>query len=388
MVNNKKALITGITGQDGAYLAELLLGKGYEVHGIKRRSSLFNTQRVDHLYRDPHESDVNFFLHFGDMTDSTNLIRIIQEVQPEEIYNLAAQSHVKVSFETPEYTANADGIGTLRILDAIRILGMEKKTRFYQASTSELYGKVQEVPQKETTPFYPRSPYAVAKLYAYWITVNYREAYSMFACNGILFNHESPIRGETFVTRKITRAVARIALGLQKDLYLGNLDSKRDWGHAKDYVEGMWRILQHDTPDDYVLATGETHTVREFVDNAFREVGIDLQWEGKGSDEVGIIKSLKPLHLVLKNEGKECEAVKHAKVKPGDAIVKIDPRYFRPTEVDILIGDPKKAKEKLGWEPKCSFRELVKDMVMGDVKETQKDLHLIKGGYRVLECHE
>lgn len=340
----KTALITGITGQDGAYLAELLLEKGYTVHGVKRRSSSFNSARIDHLYQDRHESGVKFFLHYGDMTDSTNLIRLIQETQPDEIYNLAAQSHVKVSFETPEYTANADGIGVLRMLEAIRILGMEKKTRFYQASTSELYGLVQEVPQRETTPFYPRSPYAAAKMYGYWITVNYREAYGMHASNGILFNHESPIRGETFVTRKISRAVAAIDLGLQDCLYMGNIDAKRDWGHARDYVEGMWRILQQDEGDDYVLATGEMHTVREFIELAFSETGRSLAWEGEGVDEIG-----------------RC-------TKSGKALVKIDPAYFRPTEVEQLLGDPTKAKTKLGWEHKISFSELVREMVRSDMK--------------------
>ena len=339
----KTALITGITGQDGAYLAEFLLNKGYIVHGIKRRSSSFNTERIDHLYRDPHERNVNFFMHYGDLTDSTNLIRIIQETQPDEIYNLAAQSHVQVSFDTPEYTANSDAIGTLRLLEAIRILGLEKKTKFYQASTSELYGKVQEIPQSETTPFYPRSPYGAAKLYAYWVTVNYREAYGMFACNGILFNHESPIRGETFVTRKITMAVARIKKGLQEKLYLGNLDAKRDWGFAGDYVEAMWLMLQQDEPDDLVIATGETHSVREFVDMAFAEVGIHLKWRGMGADEVGI------------------------DVETEKVVVEIDPRYYRPTEVELLIGDPTKAKEKLGWEAKVGLRELVKMMVEGDM---------------------
>jgi GDPmannose 4,6-dehydratase len=341
----KTALITGITGQDGAYLAEFLLNKGYIVHGIKRRSSSFNTARIDHLYKDPHERNVNFFMHYGDLTDSTNLIRIIQETQPDEVYNLAAQSHVQVSFETPEYTANSDAIGTLRLLEAIRILGLEKKTRFYQASTSELYGKVQEVPQKETTPFYPRSPYAAAKLYAYWITVNYREAYDMFACNGILFNHESPIRGETFVTRKITMAVANIKKGLQKKLYLGNLDAKRDWGFAGDYVEAMWLMLQQSEPDDYVIATGETHSVREFAELAFMEVGIGIEWRGEGVDEIGVDE------------------------KSGDVLIVIDPRYYRPTEVDILIGDPAKAKEKLGWEAKVGFEELVKMMVKNDFEK-------------------
>jgi GDPmannose 4,6-dehydratase len=339
----KTALITGITGQDGAYLAEFLLNKGYIVHGIKRRSSSFNTERIDHLYRDPHERNVNFFMHYGDLTDSTNLIRIVQETQPDEIYNLAAQSHVQVSFETPEYTANSDAVGTLRLLEAIRILGLEKKTKFYQASTSELYGKVQEIPQSETTPFYPRSPYGAAKLYAYWVTVNYREAYGMFACNGILFNHESPIRGETFVTRKITMAVARIKNGLQDKLYLGNLDAKRDWGFAGDYVEAMWLMLQQDEPDDLVIATGKMHSVREFVDMAFAEVGIHLKWRGMGADEVGI--------------DDETEKV----------VVEIDPRYYRPTEVELLIGDPTKAKEKLGWEAKVGLRELVKMMVDGDM---------------------
>jgi len=339
----KTALITGITGQDGAYLAEFLLNKGYIVHGIKRRSSSFNTERIDHLYRDPHERNVNFFMHYGDLTDSTNLIRIIQETQPDEIYNLAAQSHVQVSFDTPEYTANSDAVGTLRLLEAIRILGLEKKTRFYQASTSELYGKVQEIPQSETTPFYPRSPYGAAKLYAYWVTVNYREAYGIYACNGILFNHESPIRGETFVTRKITMAVARIKKGLQDKLYLGNLDAKRDWGFAGDYVEAMWLMLQQDEPEDFVIATGKMHSVREFVDMAFAEVGIHLMWRGMGADEVGI--------------DDETEKV----------VVEIDPRYYRPTEVELLLGDPTKAKEKLGWEAKVGLRELVKMMVEGDM---------------------
>jgi GDPmannose 4,6-dehydratase len=340
----KVALITGITGQDGAYLADLLLSKGYLVHGIKRRSSSLNTARIDHIYEDPHIPDHHFQLHYGDMTDSTNLIRIIQAVQPDEIYNLAAQSHVQVSFETPEYTANADATGALRILEAIRILGLDKKTRFYQASTSELYGKVQETPQKETTPFYPRSPYAVAKLYAFWITVNYREAYGLHASNGILFNHESPIRGETFVTRKITRAVAGIHLGVQKTLYIGNLDSKRDWGHARDYVEGMWRILQQDKPDDYVLATGETHSVREFIELAFSKVGCAVEWKGSGVDEVGIDAA------------------------SGDTLVKIDTRYFRPTEVDLLLGDPSKARRVLGWKHTVSFPELVSDMLTSDLK--------------------
>lgn len=353
----KTALITGINGQDGAYLAELLLEKGYMVHGIKRRSSLINTQRIDHLYQDPHEKDVRFKLHYGDMTDSTNLIRIIQETQPDEIYNLAAMSHVKVSFDTPEYTANADGIGTLRLLEAIRILGLEKKTRIYQASTSELYGLVQEVPQKETTPFYPRSPYAVAKLYAYWITVNYREAYGMFACNGILFNHESPLRGETFVTRKITRAVAAIALGLQDCLYLGNLNAQRDWGHAKDYVEAMWKILQQDTPEDFVIATGVTTEVREFVRMAFGELGIVLEFTGEGLHERGFVAA-------CTNE--------NYRIEIGKQVVAVDPNYFRPTEVELLIGDATKAKTKLAWEPKYDLPMLVKEMVECDVTEIEK----------------
>ena len=349
----KIALITGVTGQDGAYLAELLLKKGYIVHGIKRRSSLFNTNRIDHLYQDPHIEQRNFILHYGDMTDSTNLIRIIQECQPDEIYNLAAQSHVKVSFETPEYTANSDALGTLRILEAIRILGLEQKTRFYQASTSELYGLVQEVPQKETTPFYPRSPYAAAKLYAYWITVNYREAYNLYACNGILFNHESPYRGETFVTRKITRAVASIALGHKPKFFLGNLDAQRDWGHAKDYVEGMWRILQHDTPEDFVLATGRTTYIRDFVRMAFAEVGVELEFKGKGENEVAIVVS---------NSGEN-------QIDIGQEVLAVDPEYYRPTEVELLIGDATKAKEKLGWEPTYTLEEMVKEMVSEDLKE-------------------
>ncbi len=352
----KRALITGVTGQDGAYLAELLLSKGYAVWGVKRRSSSFNTGRINHIYKDMHEAETQFRLVYGDMTDSTNLIRIIQEVQPDEIYNLAAQSHVQVSFETPEYTANADGIGTLRILEAIRLLRLEKKTRFYQASTSELYGKVQETPQRETTPFYPRSPYAAAKLYAYWIAVNYREAYGMHASNGILFNHESPIRGETFVTRKITRAVAAIELGQQKSLYLGNLDAKRDWGHARDYVEGMWRIVQQEEPDDYVLATGETHSVREFVELAFGELGHTIVWKGEGVSEIGV-------------DG-----------QTGVELVKIDPRYFRPTEVDLLLGDPSKAKAKLGWQHTTSFRELVREMVMSDLEEARLSARIPTAG--------
>jgi len=359
----KKALITGITGQDGAYLAELLLEKGYEVHGIKRRASLFNTDRIDHLYQDPHEKGRRLVLHYGDMTDSTNLIRIIQAVQPDEIYNLAAQSHVAVSFETPEYTANADAIGPLRILEAIRILGLEKKTRFYQASTSELYGLVQEIPQKETTPFYPRSPYAVAKLYAYWITVNYREAYGIYGCNGILFNHESPLRGETFVTRKITRALARIKLGLQDCLYLGNLDSLRDWGHAKDYVEMQWLLMQQEHPEDWVIATGIQHSVREFVNAAADELGLKISWQGSGVDETGTDQS-------------------------GRVIVRVDPRYFRPTEVETLLGDPTKAREKLGWTPKISFKELVAEMVREDLKAAERDELVKKHGYRAFDYNE
>lgn len=352
----KTALITGITGQDGAYLAELLLGKGYTVHGVKRRSSSYNTGRIDRFYKDPHEKDVKMFLHYGDLTDSTNIIRLIQETQPDEIYNLAAQSHVKVSFETPEYTANADALGTLRVLEAIRLLGMTDKTKFYQASTSELYGLAQEIPQTEKTPFYPRSPYGVAKLYAYWITVNYREAYNMFACNGILFNHESPVRGETFVTRKITMAAARIKLGLQKKLYIGNLDAKRDWGHAKDYVEAMWLMLQQPRPDDFVIATGETHSVREFAVLAFKEVGINIKWGGKGADEKGV------------NE------------ETNEVLIEVDKNYFRPTEVDVLKGDASKAKEKLGWQPKVTFRELVKTMLIADLKEAERELLCKRNG--------
>ncbi len=371
----KKALITGITGQDGAYLAEFLIKKGYIVHGLKRRSSLFNTERIDHLYLDPHIENRNFVLHFGDLTDSTNLIRIIQEVQPDEIYNLAAMSHVHVSFDTPEYTANADGIGTLRILEAIRLLGLTEKTSFYQASTSELYGLVQEVPQSEKTPFYPRSPYAVAKLYGYWITVNYREAYGIYACNGILFNHESPIRGETFVTRKITRAVAKIKLGLQKELYLGNLSAKRDWGHAKDYVKAMYLMLQQQKAEDFVIATGVTTEVREFVRKAFAEVGIVVEFEGDGQNETGIVKKI------------ESESVK-TYLKPGDVVVKVDPRYYRPTEVDLLIGDPTKAKTKLNWEPEYSIDDLVKEMVEADVELMKKERFLKEGGYQILNQHE
>jgi len=368
MTPHKVALITGITGQDGAYLAELLLKKGYTVHGLKRRTSLFNTDRIDHLYQDPHEAEIKFKLHFGDLTDSTNLVRLIQETRPDEIYNLAAMSHVAVSFETPEYTANADGIGTLRILEAVRILGLEKKTRIYQASTSELYGKVQEIPQSETTPFYPRSPYAVAKMYAYWITVNYREAYGLFACNGILFNHESPIRGETFVTRKITRAASKIALGLQEKLYLGNLSSKRDWGHAKDYVRMMWMILQADQPEDWVIATGVTTEVRDFVRMAFAEAGIEIGFHGQGVNEKGIVV--------------KCTNPKY-QVSVGKEVVAVDPKYFRPTEVDLLIGDPTKAKTKLGWVPEHDLQSLVTDMMQSDLKLMTKDRYLKEGGYRV-----
>jgi GDPmannose 4,6-dehydratase len=373
MANKKVALITGVTGQDGAYLAEFLLKKGYIVHGTKRRSSLFNTDRIDHLYLDPHVENANFILHYTDLTDSTNLIRIIQEVQPDEIYNLAAMSHVRVSFDTPEYTGNADGLGTLRILEAIRILGLIEKTKIYQASTSELYGLVQEVPQTEKTPFYPRSPYAVAKLYGYWITVNYREAYGLFACNGILFNHESPIRGETFVTRKITRAVARIALGLQEKIFLGNLSSKRDWGHAKDYIKAMYLILQQEKPDDYVIATGVTTEIREFVRMAFGEVGIELDFKGTGADEKAYIKA--------------CHNPEY-QLKKGKEILAIDPRYFRPTEVELLIGDPTKAKTVLGWEPEYDLAALVKDMVTSDIKLMKKDQYLKTGGYQTLNYFE
>jgi len=380
----KTALITGITGQDGAYLAELLLEKGYMVHGIKRRASLFNTDRIDHLYQDPHADNIKLKLHYGDLTDSMNLTRIIQETKPDEIYNLAAMSHVKVSFDTPEYTANADGIGTLRILEAVRLLGMEKKTRIYQASTSELYGLVQAVPQSENTPFYPRSPYAVAKLYAYWITVNYREAYNMYACNGILFNHESPLRGETFVTRKITRAVSKIALGLQDRMYMGNLDAKRDWGHAKDYVEGMWRILQHDVPEDFVLATGITTKVRDFITMAFSEVGIKIAFEGEGVNEVGRFDGLDAEAF----EQATGLSVEESKLEAGDVLVSIDPEYFRPTEVDLLIGDATKAKEKLGWTPKYDLKGLVKEMVAADTELFKRDLELQKSGYKILKQAE
>jgi GDPmannose 4,6-dehydratase len=369
----KVALITGITGQDGAYLAELLLEKGYTVHGIKRRSSMFNTDRIDHLYQDPHEKQIRLQLHYGDLTDSTNLIRIIQETQPDEIYNLAAMSHVHVSFETPEYTANADGIGTLRILEAVRLLGLTHKTRVYQASTSELYGLVQAVPQSETTPFYPRSPYAVAKLYAYWITVNYREAYGMYAVNGILFNHESPLRGETFVTRKITRGAAKIALGLQDKIYLGNLNARRDWGHAKDYVEGMWRILQQDTPEDYVLATGVTTPVRDFVRMAFGELGIELEFTGENEQEIGLVKSCSHPDYVL---------------PIGKEVVAVDPRYYRPTEVDLLIGDPTKAHEKLGWKPIFDLPMLVADMMRSDVENFKREKLLLNSGFAVKNQYE
>jgi GDPmannose 4,6-dehydratase len=376
-VSQKVALITGITGQDGSYLAEFLLKKGYIVHGMKRRSSLFNTDRIDHLYQDPHVENRNFILHYGDLTDSTNLIRIIQQVQPDEIYNLAAMSHVAVSFETPEYTANADGVGTLRILEAIRILGLEKKTRFYQASTSELYGLVQETPQKETTPFYPRSPYAVAKMYGFWITVNYREAYGIYACNGILFNHESPLRGETFVTRKITRAIARIALGLQKCLYLGNLNALRDWGHARDYVEMQWLMLQQDQPEDFVIATGVQYSVRDFVNAAAAELGITLRWEGEGVEEIGIVEAVNS-KLNTQN----------SKLRTGNVVVRVDPRYFRPTEVETLLGDPTKAKEKLGWTPQTSFQELVSEMVRGDLEEAKRDELCREHGFNTFNYHE
>jgi GDPmannose 4,6-dehydratase len=369
----KTALITGITGQDGAYLAEFLLKKGYVVHGVKRRSSLFNTDRIDHLYQDPHEANARFFLHYGDLTDSTNLIRLIKEIQPDEIYNLAAMSHVRVSFEIPEYTGNTDGLGTLRILEAVRLLGLESKTRIYQASTSELYGKVQEVPQTESTPFYPRSPYAVAKMYAFWITVNYREAYKMFACNGILFNHESPVRGETFVTRKITRAVSKIALGLQDKFYLGNLDAKRDWGHAKDYVRMMWMILQADEPEDWVIATGTTTTVRDFVRMAFAYVGVELEFKGAGASERAFVAA-------CKNAAYQLEI--------GKEVLSVDPKYYRPTEVDLLIGDASKAHRKLGWKPEYELQDLVNDMMESDLKLMQRDQHLKEGGFTTLNYYE
>ena len=370
---NKIAFITGVTGQDGAYLSEFLLSKGYIVHGLKRRSSLLNTDRVDHIYQDPHAENQNFILHYGDMTDSTNIIRLIKDIQPDEIYNLAAMSHVQVSFEIPEYTANADGTGTLRILEAVRLLGLEKKTKIYQASTSELYGKVQEIPQSETTPFYPRSPYAVAKMYAYWITVNYREAYDMFACNGILFNHESPVRGETFVTRKITRATSRIGFGLQDTLYLGNLDAKRDWGHAKDYVKMMWMILQADEPEDWVIATGKTTSIRDFVLMAFNYLGIKIIFSGEGVNEVGAVK--------------ECTNPNY-QIEIGKEVIKVDPRYFRPTEVDLLIGDASKAKNKLGWQATISLEELVNDMMESDLKLMSKDQFLLDNGFKILNYFE
>jgi GDPmannose 4,6-dehydratase len=373
MSNKKTALITGITGQDGAYLAELLLKKGYEVHGIKRRSSLFNTDRIDHLYQDPHVESRDFILHYGDMTDSSNLIRIVKQVMPDEIYNLAAQSHVAVSFEEPEYTANADGLGALRLLEAIRLLGLEKQTRFYQASTSELYGLVQETPQKETTPFYPRSPYAVAKLYAYWITVNYREAYGIYACNGILFNHESPVRGETFVTRKITRAVARIALGLQDCLYLGNLSALRDWGHARDYVQMMWLMLQQQQAEDFVIATGVQVSVREFVQMAARELGIELLFTGSGEQEVATVTAI---------------SGDQARCKVGDVVVRVDPRYYRPTEVETLLGDPEKARRKLGWMPQTTLAELVREMICSDYASAQRDDLVKQAGFRIYDRHE
>ncbi len=369
----KKALVTGITGQDGAYLAELLLEKGYEVHGIKRRSSLFNTARIDHLYQDPHKENTRLFLHYGDLTDSMNLTRLIQEIQPDEIYNLGAMSHVRVSFDTPEYVANVDGVGTLRLLEAVRLLGLTEKTKIYQASTSELYGLVQEIPQKENTPFYPRSPYAVAKMYAYWITVNYREAYNMYACNGILFNHESPLRGETFVTRKITRAVAKMAMGLQETVYMGNIDSRRDWGHAKDYVRGMWLMLQQDKPEDYVLATGITTTIRDFIKMAFQFVGVELQSEGEGVNEVISVKS---------------SSNPEYSFKKGQEVVKIDPKYFRPTEVDLLIGDPSKANKKMGWYPEYDLKRLINEMMDSDLKLFEKDKYLLEGGHEILKQAE
>lgn len=380
-MEKKVALITGITGQDGSYLAEFLLKKGYVVHGIKRRSSLFNTDRIDHLYQDPHVENANLILHFGDMTDSMNLTKIIADTQPDEIYNLAAMSHVHVSFETPEYVCNADGAGTLRILEALRLLGLEKKTRIYQASTSELYGKVQEIPQSETTPFYPRSPYAVAKMYAYWITVNYREAYGMYACNGILFNHESPVRGETFVTRKITRAASKVALNLQEKLYLGNLDAKRDWGHAKDYVRMMWMILQAEQPEDWVIATGQTTTVRDFVKLAFSFAGIELEFKGEGVEETGFVASV--------NNDRAAElSIDLSHLQVGQTVVLVDPRYFRPTEVDLLIGDPAKAETKLGWNREYDLKDLVDDMMQSDLKMMTKDVYLQKGGYKTMSYFE
>jgi len=380
----KRALITGITGQDGAYLAELLLDKGYEVHGIKRRASLFNTQRIDHLYQDPHEKNVRFVLHYGDLTDATNLIRIVQEVQPDEIYNLGAQSHVKVSFEAPEYTADTDALGTLRLLEAIRMLGLEGKTRFYQASSSELFGKVREIPQTEQTPFYPRSPYACAKLYSFWCTVNYREAYGIYACNGILFNHESPLRGETFVSRKITRAVARIVLGLQENLYLGNLDALRDWGHAKDFVQAQWLMLQQDQPDDYVIATGEQHSVREFCEGAFLKAGIKLAWKGQGIAETGVIDDIQPTELLKKYDRRD----QLRTLCRGQTVVSIDPRYFRPTEVDSLLGDPSKARRELGWKQEISFKQMIREMVDNDLKDGMREAIWKQKGFAVPESFE
>jgi GDPmannose 4,6-dehydratase len=385
----KTALITGITGQDGAYLAELLLGEGYVVHGVKRRSSLINTERVDHLYQDPHTPGARFFMHYGDLTDATNLIRIVQETQPDEIYNLAAQSHVQVSFETPEYTANSDALGTLRLLEAIRILGLGDKVRFYQASTSEMFGLVQEVPQKETTPFYPRSPYGAAKVYGYWITVNYREAYGMHASNGILFNHESPIRGETFVTRKITRAVARMALGLHDGLWLGNLDSLRDWGHARDYVRAMYLMLQQDEPEDYVIATGEQHSVREMCARAFDELGITLAWQGAAEDEVGVIDVIDADRLdEARCGGDECATLGPSHLKPGTVLVRVDPRYYRPTEVNTLLGDATKARERLGWRPEIGFDELIAEMVRDDLADARRDDAVVRAGFEVIEHRE
>lgn len=383
----KKALITGITGQDGAYLAEFLLKKGYEVHGIKRRSSLFNTARIDHLYQDPHERERKFILHHGDLTDSTSLIHVIEQIQPDELYNLAAQSHVAVSFEEPEYTANSDALGTLRLLEAIRILGLTKKTKFYQASTSELFGKVQEIPQKETTPFYPRSPYAVAKLYSYWIVVNYREAYGLYACNGILFNHESPVRGETFVTRKITRALSRIVLGLQDCLYLGNMDAKRDWGHARDYVEMQWLMLQQDKPDDFAIASGRQYSVRDFVNAAAGELGIILRWQGSGVDEVGIIEEIMEKGSGICKKRRELNP-KMNDLRAGDVIIRVDPRYYRPTEVQTLLGDASKAREKLGWQPKIGFADLVREMVCADLEEAQRDALCKTEGFKIFNYNE
>ena len=381
----KTALITGITGQDGAYLAEYLIKKGYTVHGIKRRSSLFNTNRIDHLYQDPHLENRNLILHYGDMTDSMNITRIVAEIQPDEIYNLAAQSHVKVSFDTPEYTANVDGLGTLRILEAVRLLNMTSKTRIYQASTSELYGLVQEIPQKETTPFYPRSPYACAKMYAYWITVNYREAYQMFACNGILFNHESPLRGETFVTRKVTRAISRIALGIQKEVFMGNLSSKRDWGHAKDYVKAMYLILQQNEPDDYVIATGVTTTIRDFIHKSFGEIGIIVEFNGQGANETGKITGINTDVFVNKVGETHLEKIKN---RIGETVVKVDSKYFRPTEVELLIGDATKARTKLSWEPKYNLNTLIEDMMQSDIKEMKKEAYVREGGYPILNYFE